>query len=78
MVNGSRGVTISRNNLPGWSQPWQRYKAEYLEAGVVFFSQRNIGDDNYTINAQKALDILQQKVSKIRKKYPDTPFQGGG
>lgn len=63
---GARGVKITWCNLPSWSYPWQRYKAEYLEG--LEFASHNTGDDNYAITAQKAVKILQQRVDKFIKK----------
>lgn len=64
-VKNFRVVNIIRMDLPGWSQPWQRYKDEYLKGNVVAFPLRNIGDDHYTIAAQKALEILRQRVNNF-------------
>lgn len=65
IVKNSRVVNIIRKDLPGWSRPWQRYKAEYLKGNVVAFPLRNIGNDHYTITAQNALKILRQRAGNF-------------
>jgi len=62
-IMGTSRVTITQRNLPGWTQPWQRYKAEYWNG--MSFGQRYSRDDTYEMNVQNAVEILQQRAGEL-------------
>lgn len=71
-IKGSRRVTISKRNLPNWTHPWQRYKAQYWQG--IGFGQRCPWDDVYEENVQKAVEILQKQAGELKKTTRDTLF----
>lgn len=59
-------VVITRQRLPCWSHPWQRFKTQYWE-GLGFCLHSPLFGNSYLANLQKALKILQQRAGEYRE-----------